>query len=156
MKRTLIILALLTAMVAIPFAMGDRMGQADANIKPASMSEAPLVKQSRSAQKGQVWTLAGSNVTNGFFVVNKVERVNGAIVVHGQVEGLIKTANAADVVADMPYLSLSLSAFKRSTVQLVGEKEPSQTFEDVHAAWAEAGAPVTSVTVSELASRRYS
>lgn len=157
MKRSIIILSLLMVMVAIPFAMSDKMGSADANSKPMIATEPPIIQKSMSAEMGQVWTLAGSNVTNGFFVVSKVERHNGVMIVHGRVEGLIKNVKTSKTeISDMPHLALSLSAFNRSVVQLVGEKVSSEDFEAEYSEWANEGAPVSSATIAELANRRFS
>ncbi len=157
MKRTFIILSLLAVMFYLPFLMPETMSSADANSKPVTMVDTPEVKKSTSAKTGQVWTLAGEGVANSYFVVAKVERLNGAIVVHGYVEGLVLNANKGrSYVSDMPLITMSLGAFNRSVVQLVGEKEVRVDFANAYGAWKDSGASVSSATVSEIATRTFS
>ncbi|MFC7290697.1 hypothetical protein [Hirschia litorea] len=157
MKRTIIILSLLAVMFYIPFLMPETMSSADANIKPSIAADVPEVKVSTSAKKGQVWTLAGEGVTNSYFIVAKVERSNGAIIVHGYVEGLVTHANNGQTyVSDMPLMTLSLGAFNRSVVQLVGQKDVRANFDEAHDVWTAMGAPVSSATIAEITSRTFS
>ncbi|WP_149037392.1 hypothetical protein [Hirschia baltica] len=157
MKRTIIFIALLAVMLIIPFVMSERFSSADANVQVIDIENAPVIKTPQSAKKGQVWTLAGSNVTNGFFIVSKVERVNGVIVVHGYLDGLIRNVNTRkSVVADETYISLSLGAFNRSVVQLVGDTLPREASDDAYAAWSAAGADVSNQTIAEIANYRFS
>ncbi len=157
MKRSLIVIALLGAMLALPFMLDEKVGTADANIQPSVVTDAPEVLSSTSAKAGQVWTLAGSNVANGFFVVTRVERHNGAMVVHGHVEGLIKNVKTEEShVAEMPFVTLSLGAFNRSVVQLVGTKTLGSECDTEYEVWEMQGAPVSSHTVAQIVGRQFS
>jgi hypothetical protein len=148
MKRLSIVFSLIVLLVAIPYAF---KGGAVANDDVAFQHNSQHLRNAQSAHAGQVWSLSGDNLDDGYFVIQKVERVRGRMVVHGVVYGQLQHHMKTPTYVDgMPMVSLTLGAFNQSVTYLVGKKQPFETFEIAYEDWISKGAPIYEDTIALL------